>query len=672
MTTGRAHLHSLRRKTDELATRVGVAAVTKETTMRKSAWLLLNVIALLGGCGPERLDPNAQPNPQPFPEPFPVTPSSGEFLDPRITTGAPVTLPVTPPAISGGTLLITHLGDVAIVSDPDRDRVMVVDLVAGSVSEETTSLPPGSEPGRITEDADGDTHVVLRGSGDVFSFTPGALASGERHHVCAMPRGIAYDESTDSLHVACRSGQLVTLTTDGEITRAVQVESDLRDVTIVDGRLFVSTFRQAHLLELDETGQPVTDRVPATFAGFGGARFEDGFGGGSTSSGFQPAVAWRTTAIPGARTIAMVHQRESDTPVEPQPGGYGASGGGSCGQSGIVQSAVTFFGADGSVSDGVEIPAATLPVDIAFSHDGNEVAVVAAGNESGVFSVQVFARSTLEATGSFGCVGSMSDPRFGGGIDERGLPTGGIPNAIAAAYDGADRLVVQQREPSALVVAMDGGMRTIALGGESRFDTGHSVFHGNSGAFIACASCHPEGSDDGRTWNFDGIGDRRTPALHGDLRGTEPFHWDGDMTDLGVLVHEVFTGRMSGPSLDAHQVDALGGWLDALPAPVGENSLDGESAARGQAIFYGEAHCGDCHSGALFTNNTTVDVGTGGRFQVPSLIGVSYRLPLMHTGCATSLRARFEAGCGGGDHHGQTSQLDEASRDDLIAFLETL
>ncbi len=639
--------------------------------MRKSAWLLLNVIALLGGCGPDRLDPNAQPNPQPFPEPFPVTPSSGDFLDPRIVTGSPVSLAVTPPAISGGTLLVTHEGDVAIVADPDRDRVLVVDLVARAVIEQTTSLPPGAEPGRAIEDADGRIHVVLRGSGDVFSFTPGAIASGERHHVCAMPRGIAYEEATDSLHVACRSGQLVTLSTAGEITRTVQVESDLRDVTILGGHLFVSTFRQAHLLELDATGAPVTDRVPATFAGFGGGGFaEDGARSGPGATGFAPAVAWRTTTVPGAQTIAMVHQRESDTRVEPQPGGYGAGGGTGCGQSGIVQSAVTFFGADGSISDGVEIPAATLPVDIAFSHSGDEVAIIAAGNESGLMAVQVFSRSSLETSGSFSCLssdGSFVSPPAGRG----GAPTVDVAvavNAIAAAYDGRDRLIVQQREPSALVYLG----QTISLGGESRFDTGHSVFHGNSGAFIACASCHPEGGDDGRTWNFDGIGDRRTPALHGDLRGTEPFHWDGDMTDLGTLVHEVFTGRMSGPSLDAHQVDALGGWLDAIPAPVGEASLDTAGAARGQGLFYGEAHCGDCHSGALFTNNTTVDVGTGGRFQVPSLIGVSYRLPLMHSGCATSMRARFEPGCGGGDSHGQTSQLSPEARDDLISFLETL
>ena len=46
------------------------------------------------------------------------------------------------------------------------------------------------------------------------------------------------------------------------------------------------------------------------------------------------------------------------------------------------------------------------------------------------------------------------------------------------------------------------------LGGASVFDTGQALFHGNTGSFDACASCHPEGGDDGRTWDFDRIGPR--------------------------------------------------------------------------------------------------------------------------------------------------------------------
>ena len=56
---------------------------------------------------------------------------------------------------------------------------------------------------------------------------------------------------------------------------------------------------------------------------------------------------------------------------------------------------------------------------------------------------------------------------------------------------------------------------------------------------------------------------------------------------------------------------------------------------------------------------------------VPSLIGLAWRAPYMHQGCAATLADRFGT-CGGGDAHGKTSQLSAEQRADLIAFLETL
>ena len=73
------------------------------------------------------------------------------------------------------------------------------------------------------------------------------------------------------------------------------------------------------------------------------------------------------------------------------------------------------------------------------------------------------------------------------------------------------------------------------------------MFHVDAGGGVACASCHPEGGEDGRVWNFTCLGPRRSQSLRGGLSGTEPFHWDGDMPDFSTLVQTVFVGRMSGP-----------------------------------------------------------------------------------------------------------------------------
>jgi hypothetical protein len=74
----------------------------------------------------------------------------------------------------------------------------------------------------------------------------------------------------------------------------------------------------------------------------------------------------------------------------------------------------------------------------------------------------------------------------------------------------------------------------------------------------------------------------------------------------------------------------------------------------------------------MLTDNRSYDVGTGLTLQVPSLVGVSYRLPVMHDGCAKTLADRFDPACGGGDRHGRTSQLSDPQVGDLIAYLQSL
>ncbi len=99
---------------------------------------------------------------------------------------------------------------------------------------------------------------------------------------------------------------------------------------------------------------------------------------------------------------------------------------------------------------------------------------------------------------------------------------------------------------------------------------------------------------------------------------------------------------------------------------------DATAVARGKALFESPATaCVTCHSGALLSNKAIVNVGTGGVFKVPSLLGVGSRAPYMHDGSAKTLRDRFGV-TGGGDLHGHTSQLTPAQIDDLVAFLDSL
>jgi cytochrome c peroxidase len=113
----------------------------------------------------------------------------------------------------------------------------------------------------------------------------------------------------------------------------------------------------------------------------------------------------------------------------------------------------------------------------------------------------------------------------------------------------------------------------------------------------------------------------------------------------------------------------LKGWLEQLPAPK-RSAVDPAASARGAALFAGKAACSTCHSGPSFTNNATVDVGTGAPLQVPPLVGVGARSPFMHTGCAVTLTERFTK-CAT-TAHGSTGNLTTSEVSDLVTYLESL
>jgi cytochrome c peroxidase len=78
--------------------------------------------------------------------------------------------------------------------------------------------------------------------------------------------------------------------------------------------------------------------------------------------------------------------------------------------------------------------------------------------------------------------------------------------------------------------------------------------------------------------------------------------------------------------------------------------------------------CAGCHAGPRLTNNENHDVGTGGAYQVPSLVDVAARGPWMHDGRARSLRDAVMLGEG----HGAARHLDAERLSDLLRYLESL
>jgi cytochrome c553/mono/diheme cytochrome c family protein len=369
-----------------------------------------------------------------------------------------------------------------------------------------------------------------------------------------------------------------------------------------------------------------------------------------------------------------MHQMESASPISAKVTGQNSGGYG--GRESVVESELTTISRDGSVVSTNAFRSAVLAVDIALSSDGTLGAIASAGD--------AFVGSTaLPGVQLFSVSGSVPMNR----ILPLASALGSTAQAVAVAFDGANDLIVQVREPATLWVGSwegDGVPKRIALSTISVSDTGHAIFHTQAGGLIACASCHPEGGDDGHVWMLDGV-PRRTPSLRGTFAGTAPYHWSGEKADIIALTSDVYTGRMSGAQLDASQISVLATWLGAIPSPPAPSWVNPLAASRGKLLFQGSAGCASCHSGGKFTNNATTNVGTGGapvalpdggigadttNFQVPPLVGVGWRTPLMHDGCAATIADRF--GKCATAAHGPTDQLSAQDISDLTAYLETL
>ncbi len=588
--------------------------------------------------------------------PFPST-SAAPLPGPQPTFTVTRSLDHSPPPISGGTLTIAPDGNTAIAADPDRDRIYVVDLAARAVKYDI-QVGADSEPGRVAVDANNKAHVALRRGGSVVTID---LANGNKteQKICAAPRGIAYAKDTDTIHVACAEGLLVSIPQNGGAVSRVALDRDLRDVMVTkSGNILVSRFRTADVLVLNSLGE---------LQGKSGTR------GGN--------LGWRIAAPPTTDDGEPETEEPaelSQDPVNPvgtgtaSAGYYGSGSTDACSAPTITSARLDIPG-QGTML----IPPAVLPVDLATN--GREYAIVAAGNGHTPELPQIFIHSVRPGTGSTSSSGGSFGPRTPSrgstNTDCLAMTKGYLPNgqAIAAAFagkNGAD-LIVQSREPASLFIMTPdrkAPWKEIKLSTESREDTGHAIFHSNSGGFLACASCHAEGGDDGRTWLFV-EGERRTPSMMGTMRDTEgPFHWDGSMRDMRHLVEHVFVSRMSGPHVDDAQVETLKNYLVRIPEPV-RVEKPADAVNRG-AVLFKQRGCEGCHTGANLTNHTVHDVGTGGMFKVPSLVGVAWRAPFIHNGCARTLAERFTA-CGG-DKHGDIAGLTKAQIDDLATYLESL
>jgi hypothetical protein len=565
----------------------------------------------------------------------------------------------TPPVpISGGTLLVVAQSDgtnVAVASDPDEDAIHVVSLDASPHEIGRVKLQAGDEPGRLVADGAGRVHVVLRRGGAIatIALTPTPTLM-QRRVVCAAPRGIDWDAASDSLWVACATGELQQMpAAGGAPTFTTQLQRDLRDVIVDGNNLYITRFRSAQVISFDTTKLALASSyVPLLPMGTQSAA---------------PDVAWRAGKLPSGG-LRVLFQVASTTPIDvatpPGVSSYGDNFENQVSGGGVVTVAVA------------DVAAGTNQQSVAL-HSNPVVDMTQDANGFAAISLQ-------------GVIENGQDTFT---LQSDDGQSSGMPDEfVAIARSGTD-LVVQRRgaQPAILVVHADPKQLALAYTratvnlqqDASHVDTGFDVFHIPTGSSIACMNCHPEGGDDGHTWTFqtnDGDRVRRTQSLRGGvITGSAPYHWDGDMKDLQVLCDEVFTHRMGGGSLvPESQTPALARFINAMPRVNVRTTLDQARVAAGKTIFDGSGACASCHQGGRGTlaqnqNIGKIDsIGSSPSLQVPMLLGVADRAPYMHDGCATSLMDRLSDPACAGSAHGNVSGLTSDDKQNLVEYLESL
>ncbi|MEL6368184.1 MAG: PKD domain-containing protein, partial [Pseudomonadota bacterium] len=204
--------------------------------------------------------------------------------------------------------------------------------------------------------------------------------------------------------------------------------------------------------------------------------------------------------------------------------------------------------------------------------------------------------------------------------------------------------------------------------------------------YMSCASCHNEGSDDGRVWDFTGVGEglRNTISLNGRAGMGHGFlHWSANFDEVqdfegqirsfaggtGLMDNaDFFAGTRSQPLGDpkagiSADLDALAAYvssLDATPlSPYRGLDRQFDAIAEAGVDVFRSANCGSCHTPQSMTDSgdasATHDVGTitsasgarlGGTLtgiDTPTLLGAWKTPPYLHDGSAPTLEAAIAA-----------------------------
>jgi YVTN family beta-propeller protein len=345
------------------------------------------------------------------------------------------------------------------------------------------------------------------------------------------------------------------------------------------------------------------------------------------------------------------------------------------------------------------------PYDIEISHDGSKAYI----SNSGVDMVSVIDLGKVRELIAEASPEMISDFENNLGLSSNyvvaRIPVGQNPKGMALSPDGkllyiaerfADRIAIVDTEKLAVedFIDLDGPERISAVRkGQRLFFNAGRTFQNQ----YSCSSCHPDGGDDGLTYDMAAGGMGRnmtnTQTLRG-ISGTSPFKWNGKNVSVymqcGIRFSKFVTRT---EAFEPENLDALVAFIfrNLVSAPNPYKDPTGAltpSQERGKKIFERtrtsdgreiplKGRCVTCHSGPRMTNRLLEDVGSlsdtdsPSLFDTPELNYIYESPPYLHDGRANTLEEIWTR-YGLTEQHGYVNDMTKMQLNDMVEYLKSL
>lgn len=613
----------------------------------------------------------------------------------------------------------SHAGTIALSPDertlwvvrPDEDAVAKIDVAtqqltmirlgAEPVADEHGRFTPAHMPRSLARAEDGSTVAIAsERSGEIALVRSEDGVVQRRRRVCARPISVAIAEAQRAWIVTCAADEVVlSLDRDTLEERSRVAVASLPWGLVVDAREGL-----AHVTHLHGPGVS-TIRVGARLTVQSTREIPDvSPRGRRTLAHGRPRSLYDVAVDPKTGALWVAHELHGDDTAQPEldfestvfpavsvvPRGRGAV------QTLSIDARVA--GVDGAFGDVV-----SGPRSVRFSSDGRLAFVVAQASED-VLVIDVARRveaGLLRPLGGHWPQGiALSRDGASAWVDLRN--TGSV-TALSLRSDSDGRVTLSRAPRSFDARPQDPMPADVRLGQRVFFTANDTDVPVTTNRWMACASCHPEGTTNRITWRFE-QGPRDTPTNAGGVDGF--LFRTGARRDLREYwkTINVEQGGHFAPddTVLAPYLDAVAAFVSrGIPAPI-TPTIDAARSARGRALFFrDDTRCAQCHFGPSLTDsgrgNPTLDlsgpvqlwdVGTCNpadrphtdfvghprqacMFDTTALRGLWDSPPYLHDGSAQTLRAVLvERNVG--DRHGRTSHLSSSEIDDLVEFLRGL